>query len=214
MSVTSAHPVQQAVSRILKLAGNGLVSGAAPVLVLTVGLPASGKSTFARRLARDTGATILESDSLRSALFPTPSHSATESKRLFEAIYAAAGLLLRRGISVIVDATNLRESGRQAAYASAEEAGAQVLVLHFIAPEPVIAGRLERRTCGDDPDDRSSATMAVYRSMSETEEPISRDHWTIDTSDDAATEVALRNAVEALTGRPAAQAHHTGGTIS
>ncbi|HLG11830.1 MAG TPA: ATP-binding protein, partial [Dehalococcoidia bacterium] len=116
--------------------------GTAPTLVLTVGLPGSGKSTFARRLALATGAAVLESDALRRLLFGEPSYSAAENRRLFEALPAAARELLERGRNVIIDATNLRESDRQPAYSLAQETGAQLLILRFSAPDSVIRQRL------------------------------------------------------------------------
>ena len=215
MSVTSALPREQATARILELTGPPVATGHSPWLVVTAGLPASGKSTFCRKLARATGAVILESDALRTALFGTPTHGKGESKLLFEALYAAADHLLNAGASVIIDATNLREQDRRRAYNVAEATGADVLVLHFHAPECVSAERLARRKDRGDPEDRSSAGLAVYRRLADTEEPITRDHWKIDTSDAIATDAALLHAIEKIKPpRGAAEGQDTGGNIS
>lgn len=162
-----------------------------PSLVLTVGLPGSGKSTFCRALAARTGATVLESDALRGLLFHQPGHSVEESRQLFRVIYAAAEVLLQEGTSVIIDATNLRERDRRPAYALSQATGARLLLVHFSAPESVIAARLAGRVAGENPDDCSTAGMAVYLRMRETQEPLAREHMQIDTSDAVATAQAL-----------------------
>jgi predicted kinase len=214
VSVTSAVPRDKATARILELTGRpGLTAGQA-WLVVTAGLPGTGKSTFARKLAKATGAVVLESDALRTALFSRPTHEKDESRLLFEALYAAAEQLLADGSSVIVDATNLRERDRERAYAVAASAPAELLVLHFRAPEAVIAERMTRRGNGGDPDDRSTAGLAVYTRMAETEEPVRREHWEIDTSDAGATESALQRAIETMKRTPAAVRRDTGGSIS
>ena len=191
-------------ARILEAAGAAPPHrGTAPTLILTAGLPGSGKSTFVRRLALATGAAVLESDALRRLLFGEPSYSAAENRRLFEALPAAARELLEHGRNVIIDATNLRESDRQPAYSLAKETGARLLILRFSAPDSVIRQRLALRHDGADPRESSSAGLAVYRMMAEREEPLTRDHWQIDTSDAAATDSAFSRVVEACRPRTA-----------
>ena len=215
MSVTSALSREQAIARILELTGRPEARGDQPWLVVLAGLPGSGKSTFARRLSRSTGAIVLESDALRVALFGRPTHEPQESRQLFDALYAAADRLLQQGARVIVDATNLRARDRRQACEAARASQAGVLLLHFRAPLQVIAARLASRGGGADPDDRSSAGLAVYAKLAETEEAILRDHWKIDTSDPVATDSALQRAIETLEPRTsAAGGRDTGGSIS
>ncbi len=215
MSVTSALPREQAIARILELTGQREAMSDKPWLVVTVGLPGSGKSTFCRKLAKATGTVILESDALRRALFETPTHETEESTILFDALYGAAQQLLEDGASVIIDATNLRERDRQHSYDIATTTGAAILVLYFFAPARVIAERMSCRDNHEDPEDKSTAGMAVYARMAETEEPLARDHWRIDTSDAAATDAALQRAIETLRPTPyPAERPSTGGSIS
>ncbi len=198
------------VSSILKAIGEAPPDqSTVPALILTVGLPGSGKSSFVRRLAPEIDATVLESDALRRLLFGEPVYSTTESRRLFEAIRDSARELLEHGRNVIVDATNLKEADRQTGYTLADDTGARLLILRFSAPESVIEGRLRRRRDGADPDDSSSAGLAVYRRLAEREEPLIRTHWHIDTSDAAATESALHRVVKAC--RPTAGTLRMGG---
>jgi hypothetical protein len=186
------------VSRILKTIGQAPPDRSTePTLILTVGLPGSGKSTFARRLAPAIDSVVLESDALRRLLFGQPAYGGLESRRLFEAIRAAARRLLEGGRNVIVDATNLTEADRRPFFDLAEELGARLLLLRFSAPEPIIKQRLSQRLAGVHAEDNSSAGLAVYNMMVEREEPLERDHWLIDTSDIAAMETALKQVADA-----------------
>ncbi len=161
-----------------------------PVLVMTVGLPGSGKSTFAGRLGPQIQAVVLESDALRRLLNPAPTHSPRENFILFRSIHAAARELLDRGISVIVDATSLIESDRRPLYRVAEETGARLVVVETTAPEDLVLARLGRRLAGETTDS-SDAGPEVYARMAERYQPVRRPHWVVDTSDPASTEAAL-----------------------
>ena len=160
-----------------------------PQLFLTAGLPGAGKSSFARRLAPAIDAVILESDALRRVLFALPVHSPAESTRLFRALHRVARQLLREGVNLIIDATSLRRSDRAPVYATAEATGAQLHVLHFVAPEPVILQRLEHRLATGE--DVLAADADAYRRLIDTQEPLTGDFYRIDTSDPTATEAAL-----------------------
>jgi predicted kinase len=173
-----------------------------------VGLPGAGKSTFARRLAPLIDAAILESDALRIALFGTPTHAVGESKRLFRAIQAATHRLLLDGRSVIVDATNLRESHRKPYREIAAKTGAQLHVVHLTASEDVILGRLAHRRDVMDPKEASRAFEAVYALLQQQEEAPRGAHLQVDTSDPLSIEAALRTLVDA--GRPLTAAANGG----
>ncbi|HLF70817.1 MAG TPA: ATP-binding protein [Dehalococcoidia bacterium] len=171
---------------------------ARPSLVVCVGLPGTGKSTFARRLAAETGAIVLESDVLRRRLVDSPTFSASESVRLFRALHEAAQRLLQRRYSVIFDATSLRERDRTPLYEIAAATGANLIVLRFDAPEAVVEARLEAR----DARDASSADMAVYNQLRHFEEELLHEHLLVDTSDSVATESTLRGVVGRMGGTP------------
>lgn len=200
----ATYPLEADVSRILE-ATSGLTpdsTGEVPTLILTIGLPGSGKSTFARRLAPMIDAVILESDALRRLLFAEPAYSRAENRRLFAALHAAARSLILAGRSVIIDATNVSEADRRPLYDVAAETGARLIQLGFTAPEDVIEERLRRRADAPDPRDSSSAGLSVYRRMAARAEAPSPEHWTIDTSNAAQTEAALAGVAEAC--RPGA----------
>lgn len=178
----TASRLAEDIERILVEVGPLAPSRSRPALVMTAGLPGSGKSRFCRKLRRRTGAIILESDALRQALFGQPDHSQPESRRLFAAIHGAIEKLLRAGVHTILDATNLAEWQREPVYAIAEKMGARLILVWLKAPPQVVQARLTNRYRGADPQDQSTAGPAVYERMRAKIEEIRRPHRVIDTS--------------------------------
>ena len=157
-----------------------------PVLIIVSGLPGSGKSYFSRRLAERLPLPIIESDAMRQILSQKPTYSPGESERLFRACHMLIGDLLRRGISVIFDATNLIERNREELYRIADSAEAKLIIVRLEAPPELVRQRMARRQTGIDSDDKSEADWQVYKKMSITAERIRRNHFAVDTSKDIA----------------------------
>jgi predicted kinase len=159
---------------------------ASPALIVVSGLPGTGKSHFCRKLAERIDLVTLESDSLRKLLFPTPAYSKEESTQLFRACHGLVGELLRKGISVALDATNLEEHNREQLYHIADQSGAKLIIVRMEAPPEVVQQRLERRSRREDQLDHSEADWNVYSKMKPTVEKIGRNHFAVDSSKDIA----------------------------
>lgn len=157
-----------------------------PALVVVSGLPGTGKSYFCRRLAERIDLVILESDSLRRLLFATPSYTKEESTQLFRACHGLVEELLRKGISVALDATNLEEHNREQLYHIADQSGAGLIIVRMEAPAEVVQQRLERRSRREDQSDHSEADWNVYSKMKPTVDKIGRNHFAVDSSKDIA----------------------------
>jgi len=155
-----------------------------PVLIAVSGLPGSGKSHFCRQLSASLQFPVVESDMMRKTLFPKPTHSSTESQRLFRACHYLIKDLLQRGISVIFDATNLIEYHREQLYHVSDIAGAKLIFVRVEAPPELVRQRLEQRLRGTDKADNSEADWSVYREMSKKVQPIRHNYYTVDTARD------------------------------
>ena len=155
---------------------------AGPVLIIVSGLPGTGKSYFSGKLAERVPLLVLESDALRKVLFSPPSYTPIESSQLFSAIHLLVEELLKKGISLVVDATNLSERFRERLYSIADRLDVRMVLVRAEAPPEVVRERLEGRV--EAPGGNSEADWAVYRRMRSTVERISRNHYVVDTSRD------------------------------
>jgi len=158
-----------------------------PALVVLSGLPGSGKSHLAREIAARYSLAVLASDALRRTLVKRPTYSPKESARLFAAVHALLEDLLRGGVPVLLDATNLKETHRRPLYEIAERTGARLLLVDVRAGEGVVRQRLNARRARENPADRSEATIEVYEMMRQEAEPIERPHFVVDTAVDDLT---------------------------
>jgi predicted kinase len=155
-----------------------------PAFIVVSGLPGTGKSYFCSQLAQRLPLLILESDTLRKALFPSPSYSSPESSRLFLAIHLLIERLLKRGISLILDATNLSQRYREHLYRIADHLEVKLILVRVEAPPEVVRERLKVRQEGVNPLNKSDADWAVYQKMKSSAQKIRRNHFAVDTSRD------------------------------
>jgi len=136
------------------------------MLIITCGFTATGKSSLARRLGELAGIDIVSSDVVRKGLaglapsehrfepFRAGIYSPEFTGRTYEALLQEGRHRLRRGRSVILDASFLRREQRRAAARLAGEEGAQFACLAFQASDDAVRGRLARRLReGGDPSD-------------------------------------------------------------
>ncbi|WP_222909260.1 AAA family ATPase [Pseudomonas sp. DNDY-54] len=151
-------------------------------LAITHGVSAVGKSHVALRLVEALGAIRLRSDLERKRLYgePTERHdvvvnagiySAEATEATYERLHSLAEAALNAGYSVVIDATYLKQSQRQAAWQVAESTGVPFIILACEAPDAVIEQWLTQRQAeGGDPSD---ATMAVVKAQQASREPLS-----------------------------------------
>ncbi len=155
-----------------------------PAFIAVSGLPGTGKTYFCTKLVERLPFVILESDALRKVLFPSPSYSSPESSRLFRALHRLIEGLLKKGISLILDATNLSERYRERLYSIADRLEARLILVRVEAPPEVVYERLRDRQKGDDPENKSDADWEVYQRMQSSVQQINRNHYAVDTSRD------------------------------
>jgi predicted kinase len=181
--VAVASDLDKAIAQVeAELVPADMETTAYPVLILMSGLPGSGKSYLSEQVCAQLPCAIVESDRMRKVLFPQPTYSAEESAIVHRTCQELMRRLLKRGVRVIFDATNLVEFQRELLYSLAERCGAQLLIVHTVAPEAVIRERLQQRQAAGE--STSDADWQVYRRMFQSEQKIRRSHLCIDTSQD------------------------------
>ena len=152
-----------------------------PAFVALSGLPATGKTHVARALAARYPFAALLIDSLRKTLFPNPTYDRDEHSRLFAAVHELINRLLARNISVLYDATNLREEHRRTLYEIGTRNGARFALVDVRAPESVILKRLHERKPGQSDSD---AGVEVYEALRKDAEAIEQPHFVVESTGD------------------------------
>ena len=155
-----------------------------PAFIVVSGLPGTGKSYICGKLAERLPFIILESDALRKTLFPSPTYSLAESSQLFQAIHHLIEELLKKGVPLILDATNLSERYRERLYNIADRLNVKLVLVRVEAPPAVVFQRLKARAEGTNPENKSAADWAVFQKMNLSVEKIRRNHYAVDTSRD------------------------------
>ncbi len=165
----------RAARRYFELACHYAQSLPPALLVITCGFTATGKSALARRLTELTGIDVISSDIVRKRLaglapsdhrfepFQRGIYTREFTERTYAALLEEGRERLRRGQSVILDASFLRRGHRRAAARLAVEEGAQFACLQFLASDDAVRKRLDRRLReGGDPSD---ARWEIYASQ-------------------------------------------------
>jgi aminoglycoside phosphotransferase family enzyme/predicted kinase len=154
-----------------------------PVLIALGGLSGSGKSTIGREIAagvgRAPGAVHIRSDIERKRMLKAPelehlppsAYRMEVTSRVFAALRDHAGIALRAGQSIIVDAVHLHPEERQLIEAVATDARAPFIGLWLEAPEPVLIARVTNRT-GDASDAMAEVVALQLR------QPVGEITWT------------------------------------
>ena len=202
----------RAARRYFQLACRYAASLPPPLLVITCGLTATGKSTLARRLGEAAGFEVVSSDVVRKALaglqpserrfepFRRGIYAPDVTDRTYEALLEETRRVLDEGRSVVVDASFVRREHRLRAQRLAREVGAQFACLEFQASDAAVRRRLARRLRegGDPSDARWEIYVAQRRRFQRPSEVPAERHLVVDTA--RPLEAQLRAVVAALRG--------------
>ena len=89
---------------------------------------------------------------------------------------------MKKGISLILDATNLSEQHRERLYSIADRLDAKLVLVRVDAPLNLVYERLKAR--GEGLEGKSDADWEVYQKMKPQVQRIRRNHYAVDTSRD------------------------------
>jgi predicted kinase len=154
-----------------------------PILVMFVGVPGSGKTTFARQLAQETDAVTLNSDAIRLSMWGSreairETHDTQEKRDFanhltFGAMDYAAGQIIGAGTNVVYDCNANKRGERTKMRDIAENHGGLGIVVRIRTPHSVAVERgLNREETHDQPRFvAEKAVEVVERFAREIEEP-------------------------------------------
>ena len=113
-------------------------------LYITVGLPGSGKSTYAKEFIKGKEIEYLSSDSLR-AVFGKSEEDQTVTPLVFGHIKRKVDEFLKDGKNVLVDATSLNRKERSDYINTAKKYGAKVVAIVFKMDRQGLIDRNKKR---------------------------------------------------------------------
>lgn len=154
-----------------------------PIIVMFVGIPGSGKTTFAKQFAERINAVVLNSDAERLDMWKSleniqATHASPEERKranelTFGAMNYAAKQILRAGYHVIYDCNANQRWERDERHVYAKEIGALSVVVRISVPYEVSFERVQSRE--DSHDQRQftpeKAKTVLERFIGEIEEP-------------------------------------------
>lgn len=171
------------VVRYLALAAE-LAAGDAPRLVITHGLPGSGKTHQSQEFLEAAGAVRVRSDVERKRLFglsalqssrdhvPGGIYDSATTARTYARLLEVSRIALQAGWPIVVDAAFLRRSERAEFALLADSLGLPFHILDCHAPPQVLRRRIEERQAGRG--DASEADVAVLERLMDADEPLDR----------------------------------------
>lgn len=144
------------------------------MLIVTCGLPGSGKSYFASHLAKALQIPHFKSDDVRDALQQRGSYDAQTKAMVYEALLNKALTALDEYPAAVADATFHKAWMQQMANNLAGDQQVALKYIQLVADEVVVKERVSRQR----PD--SDADLSVYRELQQEADPLQQDHLTLD----------------------------------
>lgn len=155
---------------------SAVAAGSRGRVIAVCGLPGTGKTTVAERIADRLGGAVVRTDVIRKALFDDPQYTDAETAAVYDELLSRARDRAADGSSVVLDATfadgRFREDAREAAAAVAAEFD----LVEVTCDEAVVRRRIERR------DGVSDADFDVYLQFRRLFDPLTADRVVVDNS--------------------------------
>lgn len=154
-----------------------------PLLIVFLGFPGSGKTYFAKQLAKKLQAVTLNSDALRIAMFKTPENieviRQNDNARLYVDVFGAmdyaAYQVLKAGHSVIYDAQQTKRENRHNIESIASESGALPILVWVKTSRETALRRGQERDASNDSHQYTAEKMAYlidrFESVTDMPEP-------------------------------------------
>lgn len=160
------------------------------MIIIVFGLPGSGKSYFALRLAQLLSASYINSDQLRKKMVEKRTYEPEEKDWIYHLMLSIAWEACQNKTSLIIDATFSRQHHRQA-FIDRLSPPCKVYFIKITAAIDVVKKRLSV------PRKHSEADYAVYEKIRQEWDAFNGKHLTLQSTDDNIDEM-LKKATQYL----------------
>lgn len=140
------------------------------MIIIVFGLPGSGKSYFASRLAMQLEAEYVNSDEMRMEMLSTRTYTDEEKLKVYDKMLNAMSEAVMANRPVVLDATFYKRSIRKKFDHKARHLGERIIYIEVTAPEDIIEDRLKI------PRTYSEADFDVYLKLKKIAAPMKQDH--------------------------------------
>lgn len=148
------------------------------MILIVFGLPGSGKSFFAEKLAKRLGASYLSSDRLRRLLFSERTYSMKEKHRVYDRMLMEMKELAKQGRHVVLDGTFFKKGIRKRFIEEAQKLAIQPLFIEVKTKQATSRQRLALKR------EHSEADYSVYLKIKSEFEPYEADRLILESRQD------------------------------
>jgi predicted kinase len=147
------------------------------MIVIVFGLPGSGKSYFASRLAKLINGGYVNSDQLRKEMFKNRTYSEQEKAAVYKAMLEKMKEAIQQNRNLVVDAT-FHKSKTRKPFIEETKGKESIFFIEVRADESIIRERLKK----DRPD--SEADFEVYKFIKQQYEPLNTEHLFLESTNE------------------------------
>lgn len=147
------------------------------MIIMVLGLPGSGKSYFAARLAKMMGADYVNSDRLRKEMFQVRTYSEQEKAVVYNAMLEKMKEAVRQNRSLVLDATFHDDETRKPFIQEMKQKG-RICFIEVTADENLIRHRLKKERA------YSEADFEVYKLIRSQWEPLNEPRLLLKSTDE------------------------------
>lgn len=150
------------------------------MLIAMAGLPGTGKSTLAARIAERIGGLVLNKDVVRAELFPVVEYTREQDDAAVAWMYAEAARRIAEQPVIIDGRTFSKAYQARDLFEAAARMGVEPRIIECVASDEVVKARLERDLAsGSHP--AKNRTFEMYRDVKHRVEPLCVPRLTVDT---------------------------------
>ena len=148
------------------------------MIIIVFGLPGSGKSYFAAKLATELEAKYISSDVVRKKVFAVRKYTDEEKMKVYEVMIKEMKNAIRQNENLVLDATFYTNSIRKKFNEVADEFKTKIIFIEVLADQKIILERLGSSR------ENSEADYSVHLQIKKAFETMESDHLIIQSTQD------------------------------